>query len=126
MNSSAKLAVALVLGAAVGGVAVHQLHAQAKPPAFLVFETEIKDRDAYEPHRVTSQRELTKAGAKYLTLGATPVVLEGEAPKRITLSQWPSIDAIKAWHASPEMKAANEARAKYTITRLYAIEGKAD
>ena len=27
-------------------MAVHQLHAQAKPPAFLVFETEVKDRDA--------------------------------------------------------------------------------
>jgi len=63
-------------------VAVHQLRAQAKPPAFLVFETEIKDRDAYEPHRQTSQRELQKAGAKYLTLGASPVVLEGEAPKK--------------------------------------------
>lgn len=37
MNSSAKLAVALVLGAAVGGAAAHQLHAQAKPPAFLIF-----------------------------------------------------------------------------------------
>ena len=72
MNSSAKLAVALVLGAAVGGVAVHQLHAQAKPPAFLVFETEIKDRDAYEPHRQTSQRELLKAGCEVPDLGRNP------------------------------------------------------
>jgi len=121
-----RLLLGVVAGVFLGGLAVHNLHAQAKPPAFLVFETEIKDRDAYEPHRLTSQRELLKAGAKYLTVGATPVVLEGEAPKRITLSQWPNIDAIKAWHASPEMKAANEARAKYTTTRLYAIEGKAD
>lgn len=121
-----RLLLGVVAGVCLGGLAVHGLHAQAKPPAFLVFETEIKDRDAYEPHRQTSQRELLKAGAKYLTVGATPVVLEGEAPKRITLSRWPNIDAIKAWHTSPEMKAANEARAKYTTTRLYAIEGKAD
>ena len=121
-----RLVLALVTGVCLGGLAVHGLQAQAKPPAFVIFETEIKDRDAYEPHRQTSQREVLKAGAKYLALGATPVAIEGEAPKRITLSQWPSIDAVRAWHASPEMKAANEARAKYTNTRLYAIEGKVD
>ena len=121
-----RLVLALVAGVCLGGLAVHGLHAQAKPPAFVIFETEIKDRDAYEPHRQTSQREVLKAGAKYLALGATPVAIEGEAPKRITLSQWPIIDAVKAWHASPEMKAANEARATYTTTRLYAVEGKVD
>jgi uncharacterized protein (DUF1330 family) len=125
-EDSMKSVLVLVSGAFLGGLAVHGLHAQARPPAFLVFETEIRDREAYEPHRVTSAREIQAAGARYLALGATPVAVEGEAPKRITLSQWPNLDAIKAWHASPAMKEANEARAKYTVTRMYAIEGKAD
>ena len=47
MNSSAKLAVALGLGAAVGGVAMHQLHAQAKPPVYMVAINEIINQDGY-------------------------------------------------------------------------------
>ena len=56
MNSSAKLAVALGLGAAIGGVALHQLHAQAKPPVDVVIDiAEIVDAQS---QRVNTERPI--------------------------------------------------------------------
>ena len=124
MRSALKLPLAIITSAVVSGAIVQAINAQAKPPAYLIFETEIKDSAAYEPHRQTSAREIQAQGGKYLVLGGQPEKLEGDAPRRVTISQWLSMDDIKKWHTSPSMKEANEARAKYTSTRLYAVEAK--
>jgi hypothetical protein len=46
MKSKFKLAIALVAGAAIGGAAVQGLHAQAKPKAYRVSESEVLDAAA--------------------------------------------------------------------------------
>jgi hypothetical protein len=45
----AKYSVALAMAAsfALGGLAVQGLHAQAKPPAYVVAEVTVKDQDGY-------------------------------------------------------------------------------
>src|SRR5438105_4752868 len=48
MNPKSKLALALVVGAAVGAAAVQGLHAQAKPKAYQVTELEIIDEEAWK------------------------------------------------------------------------------
>ena len=49
MNSSVKIAVTLLIGTAVGGVAVHQLQAQAKPPAYVIVQIgEVRDPSVVE------------------------------------------------------------------------------
>src|SRR5438046_4262291 len=48
MNPKSKLALALVVGVAVGAAAVNGLHAQAKPKAYQVTEHEIIDAAAYK------------------------------------------------------------------------------
>src|SRR5690349_1061441 len=40
MNSNSKIALAVVVGAALGGATIHGLHAQAKPKAYSITETE--------------------------------------------------------------------------------------
>ena len=41
MKTNYKLAIALVAGAAIGGAAIQGLHAQAKPPVYVVGEISV-------------------------------------------------------------------------------------
>jgi heme-degrading monooxygenase HmoA len=44
---------------------------------------------------------------------------------RVSVSQWPNKEAIKQWFNSDAMKPVREAQEKYTVTRLYLVEGRA-
>ena len=48
MKSILKTAVAVTCGLLVGGGAVQMLHAQSKPPAFVVAEIAVRDLEGYE------------------------------------------------------------------------------
>jgi len=41
MNTNYKIAIALVAGAAIGGAAIQGLHAQAKPPVYVIGENDV-------------------------------------------------------------------------------------
>ena len=62
MNSNYKLAAALVAGAAIGGAAIQGLHAQAKPPAFVVAEINVSNQDGFV-------KEFAPLAAKALATG---------------------------------------------------------
>ena len=119
-------AFALLAGVGLGGLAVQGLHAQAKPPAFLIFDANVKDKAAYMPFLQTAVKEVQAQGGKFLVQGATPEVLNGDAtPNIISISQWPSKEDAVRWFNSEAMKPVKEAQAKYTVTRLSIVEGKA-
>jgi hypothetical protein len=49
MKTNYRIAIALVAGAAIGGAAIQELHAQAKPPAYLIIPIlKINDPDAFK------------------------------------------------------------------------------
>ncbi len=56
MKTNYKVTVALAAGVAIGGAAVQGLHAQAKPPAYVVSEIDVTDKDAYVKERPTHSR----------------------------------------------------------------------
>jgi uncharacterized protein (DUF1330 family) len=118
-------ALAMVVGIGLGAVAVQGLHAQAKPPAFLIFDAEVKDKAAYQPFLQTAVKEVQAQGGKFIVLGATPDVLSGSpSPNLVSISQWASKEDAVRWFNSDAMKPVREAQAKYTVTRLSIVEGK--
>jgi uncharacterized protein (DUF1330 family) len=118
--------VALCAGIGIGALAIEALHAQAKPPAFLIFEAEIKDAAAYQPFLQTAVREVHAQGGKFLVAGARPELLSGTpTPNVVSISQWANKEDIIRWFNSDAMKPVREAQAKYTVTRLSLVEGKA-
>jgi hypothetical protein len=49
MNTRYKIALATLAGIGIGAAAIHELHAQAKPPAYVVVAVRsIKDADAFK------------------------------------------------------------------------------
>ena len=55
-------ALAMVVGGGLGALAVQGLHAQAKPPVFVIFEAEVKDKAAYGPFAQIGGQRVTSPG----------------------------------------------------------------
>jgi uncharacterized protein (DUF1330 family) len=127
MKTRSTVAVSMFVGAAVGAAAIQGLHAQAKPKAYLITETEVLDRAALGRY-VPQVREAAKAAGGNLDFvppGENIVALVGDAPKRVGVSEWESMDKARTWFNSAERKALAPQRDKaQKITRQYLVEGK--
>ena len=126
MQTRSAVMLGMLAGVGLGTIVVQGLHAQASPPVYLIFDAEIKDQAAYQPFQQTAGREVQSQGGKFIVAGATPEMLSGSTSpsNRVSVSQWPNKEAIKQWFNSDAMKPVREAQAKYTITRLYIVEGR--
>ena len=124
MKSKCRLLIAVLVGAAVGAAAVHGLHAQARPKAYLVTETQILDAAAAVATSQKIQTVIRAAGGRTIISNRgkiTPVV--GDAPARFGVSEWESIEKAQAYINSPERKALEPEREKSTKTvRQFIIE----
>jgi uncharacterized protein (DUF1330 family) len=118
------IGISLVVGAAIGAVAVQGLHAQATLTAYSVSEIEVTDQAGYAPISAILQAENQKSGAKTLTRGGKVDAVEGTAPKRVVVNQWKSADEAKKFYSSPAVKKAFEDRKKFTTSaRTFIVEG---
>ena len=123
----------LVLGVGLlAGTAVTGLHAQAKPPVYLVTEIDVTNPEAYgKEFAPKAQATIKAAGGKFVVLGgaggasAKPITsIEGTPPKRIAIQQWESLDALKAWYNGKDYQDALAIGKKYASFRRYAVEGQ--
>ena len=47
MKAQFAMALSMVVGAALGGAGIHALHAQAKPPVYMIAINEVSDQEGY-------------------------------------------------------------------------------
>jgi uncharacterized protein (DUF1330 family) len=121
-----KISAAVVCGLVVGGGAIQMLHAQSKPPAFVVAEIAVKDLEGYEMNFLKpAQKTISEHGGKYLAGGFNKTVsLSGsEPPNRVVILQFANMDAVKAWRKEGEADLENDVGEKYAKFRVYAVEG---
>jgi uncharacterized protein (DUF1330 family) len=118
-------ALALLAGAAIGAVAVQGLHAQTKAPVYVVTETDISDLDAFQKEYLpVVQPTIKAAGGRRVAAGQNIVVLEGPSPgTRVAINEFDSLEAVQAWRASADYKAARKIGDKYAKFRAFAVEG---
>jgi uncharacterized protein (DUF1330 family) len=118
-------ALALLAGAAIGAVAVQGLHAQTKAPVYVVTETDISDLDAFQKEYLpVVQPTIKAAGGRRVAAGQNIVVLEGPSPgTRVAINEFDSLEAVQAWRASADFKAARKIGDKYAKFRAFAVEG---
>ena len=121
-----KITAAIACGLLVGGGAVQLLHAQSKPPAFVVAEVAVKDKEGFEKNfLMATQKDIVDHGGKYLAGGYNKTVsLTGsEPPNRVAILQFENMDAVKAWREQGAMDMENTVGNKYAAFRIYAVEG---
>jgi uncharacterized protein (DUF1330 family) len=96
MHTKSKIVLALVAGVALGAAAVQGLHAQAKPKAYLVTESEILDQAALDSYMPGVTGALPAGGGRFLAgpgvTKATAIV--GTAPQRFGIAEFDSVDEI--------------------------------
>jgi uncharacterized protein (DUF1330 family) len=126
------LGLGLLAGTLIGAAAVSGLHAQAKPPVYLITEIDVTDPDAYaKEFAPKAQATIKAAGGRFIAIGgvagvgAKPVrAFQGTPPKRVTIQAWDSYEALKAWYNGADYQAALKIGEKYATFRRFAVEGQ--
>jgi uncharacterized protein (DUF1330 family) len=125
MKAILKTSMAVACGLLVGGGAVQLLHAQTKPPAFVVAEIAVKDKKGYDENYLKANTsDISNHGGKYLAGGYDKTVsLVGDPPpNRVIILQFANIDAVKAWRDQGGEDMENTVGSKYAKFRVYAVE----
>ncbi|MFZ3376696.1 MAG: DUF1330 domain-containing protein [Chthoniobacterales bacterium] len=123
MNSKYKTMLAVLAGAALGAAAVQGLHAQAKPKAYQVTESEIIDAAAVAAYNPVIQAAQKAAGGRSFRTTGRIVASVGTAPKRVSISEWDSLQQAQTWQNSEARKNLAPQRDKaIKIIRQYVVE----
>ena len=99
MKTRYTVVLSMIAGAALGGAAIQGLHAQAKPKAYSISETESIDAAAQAAYTPLVRAAQSAAGGRSLrTAGGKVVPLEGAAaPKRVGITEWDSLEQAEAF-----------------------------
>ena len=125
MNSTYKIAAAVIGSFVLGVGAANVLHAQAKPPAYTWAEIDVKDQDGYTKDFLPkAQANIKEGGGKYIAGGFNKAIsMSGSPPPaRVVLLQFPDMDTLKAFNVKQRQLEA-ELGDKYASFRGVAIEG---
>lgn len=125
MSRFLNIGLAMLGSAALGAAAVHTLHAQAKPHAFVIAEVNVTDKDAYAKEFVPLvTKSLMESGGAFLARGGRTLSIEGESPpNRVVINEFESMDKVQAWLSSAAYKEAFVVGKKYAKFRTFAVEG---
>ena len=124
MNRYFTVGLAMLAGVGLGAAAVQGLHAQGKPPVYLVTEIDVTNVDAYvKEYAPLAQASIKKAGGRLLAASLKVSPIEGTPPKRVAIQVWDSLDQIQAWRNGDDYKNARKIGNQYATFRSYAVEG---
>jgi uncharacterized protein (DUF1330 family) len=124
MEANYKLALALLAGIAVGGPVIEGVHAQMKPPTYVVIALrKITDTDGYKEILTKGPASAAAAGATFLIRTDQITSLDGPAPARFVLLKFDSVEQAQAWHNSAAQKEVDATRAKTTDSLAFMVPG---
>jgi len=132
MKQNFGLALGLLTGVVIGAAVGNGLHAQVKPPVYLITEIDVTDPEAYgKEFAPQAQKTVQASGARFAVIGGTagagakPITpFAGTPPKRITIQVWDSMEALNTWYNGAAYQAALKIGEKYATFRRYAVEGQ--
>jgi uncharacterized protein (DUF1330 family) len=114
----------MLVGAAVGAAGSQALHAQAKPPVYMIAINEVRDQDSYAKEYVLpAQKSVKDHGGEYIAAGPGTQVT-GDLPHGpVVILRWESMEALQSWRNSPEFQAALKIGEKYAKFNIVAVNG---
>ena len=124
MKFHLNIALAVLVGAAIGATAIGTLHAQGKGPAYVITDfTEITDAAGFAEAAKGLPASLAAGGGKLVARTDAAVALDGPVPKRFAIFSFESVEKAKAWYGSDAGKASTAGRLKNTKSRSFIVEG---
>ena len=93
-------------------------------PAYLLVRANVTDMEQYAEYMKLTPAIAEKYGGQFLIRGGDKVILEGpDAPERIVMLKFDSIEAIERMYNSDEYQAAIKVRENAADASFIAIEG---
>jgi len=124
MRTTFAVLAALFVGVVLGATAVHELHAQNKPPVYVVTEIAVRNIPGYvNEYAPRAQESIKKAGGKILAASLNVTQLEGPAPTRVVIQVWDNAEQIAAWAHGPDYDELRKIGERYAKFRSFAVEG---
>ena len=127
MNRYMTIGFSMLAGAALAGVAIEALHAQAKPMAYSIALNTVTDQEKYSSEFAPLiAKAIADAGGKFLARGGKTISMHGTPPaQRVVIVQFESLEKAQSWADSPASKAAFAIGEKSAKLNDFLVEGVA-
>ncbi|MEH2607977.1 DUF1330 domain-containing protein [Bradyrhizobium sp. AZCC 1693] len=94
--------------------------------AYVISEVEMRDAASFEAYRIIAAKTIAQYGGRYLVRrGVANLIEGGPPPKTIIVVEFPTIERLREWYASPEYAEALKVRQTALDRRLIFVEGVA-
>ena len=94
--------------------------------AYVISEVDAKDAAGFEAYRNMAAPTIAQYGGRYLVRGGAADLAEGgPPPKTLIVVEFPSMERLREWYASPEYAEALKVRRTALDRRLIFVEGVA-
>ena len=105
MKTRLTIAVSMLAGAVVGGAAIQALHAQAKPPVYMIAINEVSDQERYAKEYVSpAQKSVKDHGGEYLAAGPGTRVAGNLPEGPVVILRWESMEAFRVGAIRPNFR----------------------
>jgi uncharacterized protein (DUF1330 family) len=93
-------------------------------PAYFIVDNEVTDPARFQDYRRQVPATIAKYGGKFLVRGGQLQTLEGDwKPKRIVVTEFPSIEQARRWYDSDEYRAMKALRLRTARGSVVLVEG---
>jgi uncharacterized protein (DUF1330 family) len=94
--------------------------------AYVISEVEMRDAAGFETYRTIAAKTIAQYGGRYLVRGGGASVIEGgPPPKTVIVVEFPTMQRLREWYASPEYAEALKVRRTALDRRLIFVQGVA-
>jgi len=114
----------MLVGSILGAAAIQTLHAQAKPPVYMIAINEVRNQEGYTKEYVPpAQKSVKDHGGVYVAAGPGTQVTGNLPNGPVVILRWDSIEALQNWRNSPDFQAALKVGEKYAQFNIIAVDG---
>ncbi len=125
-----KIGFAMLTCIALGALGSEAVHGQGKAPAYLIGQIDVSNPEGYAREYLPKAREIIKAHGGHLIAaggaaasGSQVIAVDGEAPKRVIIYMYPSMEALLAWRNDPAYVEVRRIGEKYATYHTFAVGG---
>jgi uncharacterized protein (DUF1330 family) len=89
---------------------------------YAINEIEVWDAETYAKYQAINTALVLKLGGRYVVRGGAVTPCEGEAPQRVVVIEFDTLDDMNAWKNAPEYAEAKIFRDQSSKHRSYYVE----
>ena len=93
--------------------------------AYVIARISVEAPEDYATYAAQTVALAAKAGGKFLAKGGPQIVMEGAAPERHVIVEFPNLETAKSWYESDEYQAILPIALRSSKRDLIIVEGHA-